>query len=131
MAGLNQKQINELRLLLQQRHKELREEIRQELLAADESRYIDLAGRVHDSGEESVADLLMDLDIARLDRQINEIRRIEAALRRIEVGNYGVCHDCDGDIGYERLKRQPYAERCVVCQAQFEKSYAHEGMPSM
>ena len=131
MAGLNQKQINELRLVLQQRHKELREEIRQELLAADESRYIDLAGRVHDSGEESVADLLMDLDIARLDRQINEIRRIEAALRRIEVGNYGVCHDCDGDIGYERLKRQPYAERCVVCQAQFEKSYAHEGMPSM
>ena len=80
---------------------------------------------------ESVADLLMDLDIARLDRQINEIRRIEAALRRIEVGNYGVCHDCDGDIGYERLKLQPYAERCVVCQAQFEKSYAHEGMPSM
>ena len=131
MAGLNQKQINELRLVLQQRHKALREEIRQELLAADESRYIDLAGRVHDSGEESVADLLMDLDIARLDRQINEIRRIEAALRRIEVGNYGVCHDCDGDIGYERLKRQPYAERCVVCQAQFEKSYAHEGMPSM
>jgi DnaK suppressor protein len=131
MSGLTQGQITELRQRLQQRHAALRAEIREELLAADESRYIDLAGRVHDSGEELVADLLADLDIARLDRQVNEIRRIEAAFRRIDVGNYGICHDCDADIGYERLQSQPFAERCVVCQTQFEKSYAHEGMSSL
>ena len=131
MSGLTPGQIKELRLRLQQRHAELRAEIRQELLAADEARYIDLAGRVHDSGEESVADLLADLDIARVDRQVAEIRRIEAAFRRIEVGNYGVCHDCDADIGYARLQSQPFAERCVVCQTQFEKSYASHGMPTL
>lgn len=131
MAGLSQMQIKELRGLLQQRHAELRTEVREELLAADEARYIDIAGRVHDSGEESVADLLADLEIARLDRQVNEIRRIEAAFRRVEVGIYGACHDCDGDIGYERLRNQPFAERCVACQAQYEKSFAHEGTPSL
>ena len=131
MAGLTQKQIAELQRRLRQRHAELRTEIRGELLAADDMRYADLAGRVHDSGEESVADLLADLDIARLDRQVNEIRRIEAAFRRIDVGNYGVCHDCDEDIGYERLKSQPFAERCVTCQTHYEKSYAHEGRPTL
>jgi RNA polymerase-binding protein DksA len=131
MSGLTQAQLKELHQRLQQRYGELCEEVRQELLAADEARYIDLAGRVHDSGEESVADLLADLDIARLDRQINEIRRIEAAFRRLDVGNYGVCHDCDCDIGYERLRSQPYAERCVECQAQHEKEYGQGGASSL
>lgn len=131
MAGLTQGQISGLQRHLQERHVQLRAEIRQELLAADDARYADLAGRVHDSGEESVADLLVDLGIARIDRQVNEIRQIEAALRRVDLGIYGVCRDCDGEIGYERLQSQPVAERCVTCQKQFERSYSHEGTPSL
>ena len=131
MAGLTQAQIKGLRQQLQQRHATLRDEVRKELMAMDDARYIDLAGRVHDSGEESVADLLSDLDVARIDRQVNEIRSIEAALRRIDMGIYGVCRECDGDITYERLQSQPAAERCVICQEQHERSYAHEGTPSL
>ena len=131
MAGLTQGQISELQDRLRRRHAELRGVIREELLAADEMRYADLAGRVHDSGDEAVADLLADLDVARIDRQVTEIRRIEAALWRVDMGVYGVCRDCDGDIGYERLQRQPDAERCVPCQERYEKSYAHEGTPSL
>ena len=131
MAGLTQGQISGLQRHLQERHVQLRAEIRQELLAADDAGYADLAGRVHDSGEESVADLLVDLGIARIDRQVNEIRQIEAALRRVDLGIYGVCRDCDGEIGYERLQSQPVAERCVTCQKQFERSYSHEGTPSL
>ena len=131
MAGLTQKQIAELQRHLQQPHVELRAEIHRELLAEDDMHYADLAGRVHDSGEESVADLLSDLDVARIDRQVNEIRSIEAALQRIDMGVYGVCRECDGDITYERLQSQPVAERCVICQEQHERSYAHEGTPSL
>lgn len=131
MASLTQGQLAELRQRIQQRRAELRGEIRAELLAADEMRYADLAGRVHDSGDESVADLLADLDVARIDRQVTEIRGLEAALRRLEIGVYGVCRECDEEIGYERLRSQPAAERCVACQAQYEKTYAHEGMPSL
>ena len=131
MASLNQAQISGLQRRLQQRRMELRAEIREELLAADDMRYTDLAGRVHDSGDESVADLLADLDVARIDRQVSEIRGIEAALRRVDMGVFGVCRECDGDIAFERLQSQPAAERCVACQEQHERSYAHEGMPSL
>jgi RNA polymerase-binding transcription factor len=131
MAGLTEGQIAGLERRLRQRHTELRAEIREELLAADDMRYADLAGRVHDSGEEAVADLLADLDVARIDRQVTEIRGIEAALRRIDMGVYGVCRECDGDIGFDRLQSQPVAERCVACQKHYEKSYAHGGTPSL
>ncbi len=131
MSRLTLAQSNEFKQVLEQRQARVREDIRAELLAADEQPYIDLAGRVHDSAEESVADLLADLNIALVGRQVREIRRIEGALIRIRNGNYGVCVDCGGEIGVERLRSQPEAERCVACQTQREHAFAHEATPSL
>ena len=65
---------------LEERFRELRELIRQELLASDMEQYVDLAGRVHDSGDESVADLLADVNLAVIDRHVQEVRDVDAAL---------------------------------------------------
>jgi DnaK suppressor protein len=67
-------QIHDLKKTLDDRFFELREEIRRELLESDNQHYIDIAGRVHDLGEASVADLLVDLQLASIDRHIQEIR---------------------------------------------------------
>jgi len=125
MTILTKSQLDDIKKRLEDRHHELREEIRKELIHSDEERYIDLAGDVHDAGEESVA------DIARISRQVSEIRQIEAAQVRIATGNYGVCADCEEDIDIARLQNTPYAERCVRCQSHREKTYAHEGTPRL
>ncbi len=44
-----------------------------------------------------------------------EIRMIEAALRRIDVGDYGVCARCGAEISPERLDAVPYAPMCTAC----------------
>ena len=126
MTTLTSEQLDKISTRLDERNKKLREEIRQELLRADEERYIDLAGDVHDAGEESVADMLADLNIAMIDRQVNEIRQIEAAQVRIATGNYGICTDCEEEIDIARLLNTPYAERCVSCQSRYEKSPAYK-----
>lgn len=131
MTGLTSAQINQFQRQLESRQARLREDIRAELLAADEQPYIELAGRVHDSGEEAVADLLADLNIALIDRQVRELGRIERALLRIKTGRYDVCGDCGGEIGVERLGSHPEAERCITCQGQRERVFAHEGTPSL
>jgi DnaK suppressor protein len=125
------KQLSELRAMLVERHLALRELIRQELLSSDEEHYIDLAGQVHDLEEESVADLLIDLGLAVIDMHISEIRDIEAALRRINVGAYGVCVDCDDDIEVARLRAYPTAKRCLPCQENFERNHAGNQTPTM
>lgn len=112
---------------LQDSAQALREDIRAELLRADDERYIDLAGRVHDSAEESVADLLADLNLATVDRQINELRAVEAALLRISMGSYNVCESCGEAIGIARLQAQPAASRCIKCQDHIEKQ---QGQPT-
>jgi DnaK suppressor protein len=125
------KQLGELRSMLAERHQALREQIHQELLSSDEEHYIDLAGQVHDLEEESVADLLIDLGLAVIDMHINEIRDVEAALRRIDIGAFGVCIDCDDDIEVARLRAFPTAKRCLPCQENYERNHAGNETPTL
>lgn len=40
---------------------------------------------------------------------------IDAALARIEAGNYGICSKCNMKIPDKRLAALPYATTCVNC----------------
>ena len=124
-------QIHDFKKKLDDRCFELREEIRLELLESGDQHFIDLAGQVHDRGEASVADLLVDLQLASVDRHIQEIRDIDAALIRIAVGSYGVCIDCEASIAVDRLKAYPTAKRCKPCQAGYENLHFGGGKPSL
>jgi DnaK suppressor protein len=44
-----------------------------------------------------------------------EIERIEAALKRIEDGDYGFCLSCGEDIPAKRLELDPATPVCVDC----------------
>ena len=128
---LTENQIRNFKKTLDDRFFELREQIRLELLNSDDQTYIDLAGLVHDIGEASVADLLVDLQLADIDRHINEIRDIDAALLRIAAGSYGVCTDCTAPIVDDRLQVYPTAKRCHRCQVKHEHDYIGTKTPSM
>ena len=128
---LTENQVREFKKLLDDRYFELCEEVRQELLSTDDQTYIELAGQVHDLGEASVADLLVDLQLAEIDNHIREIREIDAALMRIAAGGYGVCADCNTSIASDRLKAYPTARRCHRCAVNHERNHARESGPSM
>lgn len=128
---LSKSQVRDLKKELDDRFFELREEIRLELLESDDQTYIALAGRVHDIGEASVADLLVDLQLADISRHISEIRDIDLALLRIASGNYGVCCDCTISIAIERMQAYPTATRCHRCQDNHEHVYAGTTGPSL
>ena len=105
--------------------------MRRELLEADSEGFLDLAGRVHDPGDESVADLLVDVGLAVVDRHVEAIRETEAALLRLRTGTYGTCVDCGTRIGYERLLTEPTAARCVTCQEVHERAFAQPGRSTL
>lgn len=58
-----------------------------------------------------------DLVIRNLDRESNLLREVNAALRRIDDGDFGICLRCDATIGARRLAALPWASRCLQCQA--------------
>jgi len=131
MKHLKHSQIAHLDRLLEDRNRELRQEIHALLLESDEAHHRDLAGMVSDIGDESIANMLTDLDAAFIDRHVHELHAVEDARQRLAAGIYGVCARCGQGIGYERLAAYPTAIRCFACEAQHEKTYAHEGTPTL
>jgi DnaK suppressor protein len=59
-------------------------------------------------------------DLGNIARQ--ELRRVGRALTRIEAGEYGFCVDCGCEIPEARLAANPFAERCVACEEEHEKT---------
>jgi RNA polymerase-binding protein DksA len=78
---------------------------------------------VADVGEKSVDDFLRELELSYINQEVKEIAAINAALRRMDSGDYGKCLDCGNDIASGRLEINPAAERCIDCQTRFEKEH--------
>ncbi|MFN7427398.1 MAG: TraR/DksA family transcriptional regulator [bacterium] len=124
MSELTDQQMDQLRAALEKRHAELARDIREDLKATGSERYADLAGEVNDSGDESVADQMVDINAAMIERELVELKAVEGARKRMEEGDYGDCIDCGVDIPFARLFAYPAATRCIACQSQREKTYA-------
>ncbi len=63
--------------------------------------------------EENAQAELADYTLSSLmEAQRREVMLIDAALRRMDVGSFGVCVDCGFDISMERLQALPFAIRC-------------------
>ena len=120
MAKLTAKDIERLERRLRGRREELRARIHDALLESNRNDFTELAGRVRDVGEESVAELVASTNLTILDREVNELRDVEAALGRIAEGTYGRCEVCGGEIDRERLEAYPTATRCFEDQQRYE-----------
>jgi len=117
---------------LRERRDALRAAITDALLQSQREDFAELAGRVHDAGEESVAEYVMSTNFTLLDREARELREVEAALARLRAGRYGKCVECGGDIDRERLLVNPTARRCIRCQSRREQTQGgRDATPSL
>lgn len=72
--------------------------------------------------EEGDPDLIeREKNVALLSQLERKKEGIEAALRLIEKGKYGICERCGKEIPTERLEVRPDATLCVQCQVEVEK----------
>ena len=124
MAALDDDELQRLRTRLDARAAQLREEIR---AIEDESANTPGStphGDVEDIGEHGEERIRGAVRHAEKERDIEELRAIEAAKERVALGSYGVCVDCGVEIPLNRLEVQLAAARCVPCQERFERSHA-------
>jgi RNA polymerase-binding protein DksA len=49
------------------------------------------------------------------------LSHIEAALKRIEDGTYGICENCGKPVSPERLEAMPWATLCIDCKRLAER----------
>jgi len=84
-----------------------------------------------DAGEETAYDNhLADTATETYDRELDYtleensghvLGEIDAALKRIEEGTYGICTNCGKPIAVERLEALPWATLCIGCKRDGER----------
>jgi RNA polymerase-binding protein DksA len=84
-----------------------------------------------DAGEETAYDNhLADTATETYDRELDYtleensehvLADIDAALKRIEEGTYGICTNCGEPIAVERLEALPWATLCIDCKRDRER----------
>jgi RNA polymerase-binding protein DksA len=121
--ALTPQQSQELKAIVDERRGALLRELGQDLDRMRTDGRDEIVGAVPDPGDESVQSLIQDLDQAEASRDLAELRTLDAARARLDEGSYGICTNCGQDIGFERLRANPGAERCIQCQTQFEKTH--------
>jgi RNA polymerase-binding protein DksA len=102
------------------------------VVAAIENLHEDHPGSMADeTGEDAVYDNhLADTATETYDRELDYtleensehvLADINAALKRIEDGTYGICMNCGTQIPEERLEARPWATLCIDCQREQER----------
>jgi len=128
---LDQQQTLNFKSRLRDRANQLRGEVQQTLARSSEESPAQVAERARDIEDDSFAALIVDTNLAEVDRDLSELRLIDAALQRLSAGTYGNCVDCDQPIPMARLQAEPTAARCVQCQELYEKTHASALTPSL
>jgi len=61
-----------------------------------------------------------EVDMALSDLETLQVGAVSKALLRLNEDRYGSCADCGVQIPFGRLEAEPWALRCVACEAQHE-----------
>lgn len=99
----------------------MRLEVIREVRESEEaSRSLD-QGDVPDLGDMSVRAYDRDVLYNLSEVQRQKIRDIDAALERIEQGEYGTCLRCGDEIPPKRMEVRPFSRYCVDCKTEVER----------
>jgi RNA polymerase-binding transcription factor DksA len=107
--------------LIDARAADLREKIRSTLPKPADEETLERTGLAQDQVDLATTTAEDELNHTMHERYLQELRQVDAARERAANGLLDCCSECGGEIGYERLRAQPFAVRCVECQSRHER----------
>lgn len=74
-----------------------------------------------DDVEQSITDYNNSHALRFRNREVFYAKKIDKALKKFDVNEFGLCSDCGSWIKFERLLARPTAEMCIVCKEESER----------
>ncbi|MBI4057478.1 MAG: TraR/DksA family transcriptional regulator [Elusimicrobia bacterium] len=75
-----------------------------------------------DEADQATQSLEKELMFELSDNERTMLDNIEAALRKMDKGTYGICESCRKPIPKKRVQALPFARYCIECQSIVESS---------
>jgi len=106
---VDRKSIERFKKTLQVRHHELRLGLSQTQQTAQHD-----YGK--DEGDRANMSLAREIDLSQKSRDRGLLNSVDAALKRISEGTFGLCLNCEQEINAKRLEAIPWVRYCITCQ---------------
>jgi DnaK suppressor protein len=109
---MNKKQLERFRKVLLAKRQELLDSVRAARTSEQES-----GGKeAPDLGDRALSTVIRDLNYQLTATERDIMKRIDAALDRIDNKEYGSCVECGKKVQIGRLDAVPWARHCIECQ---------------
>lgn len=112
---MNQENLNKFRHIFEIQRKKMLFDgqlVRDEFLVCEDDRF--------DEFDQACTDVEQSIRLRLRSRELVYMKKIEAALKRIEEGTFGNCEECGQEIEIKRLEARPTATLCVICKEEQE-----------
>ncbi len=84
-------------------------------------------GNIPDPNDRATAESDRNFELRIRNRERKLLSKIEAALQRLEDGEYGECASCGDVIGMKRLEARPVTTLCIECKTVQESQEKSQG----
>ena len=73
-----------------------------------------------DQVDEANSNIQVSHDLRMKNRELFYFKKLQTSLTRLNEITFGLCKECDAEIGFERLMARPTAELCINCKEESE-----------
>lgn len=108
---MNEKQTSHFREMLMNWKRELMEEVDRTVQQMQ-----DEAVNYPDPNDRASQESEITMELRARDRERKLIKKIDEALAKLDIGEYGYCEVCGVEIGIRRLEARPTATQCIDCK---------------
>jgi DnaK suppressor protein len=74
-----------------------------------------------DMGDQATAETDRNFILRLRDRERMLLKKIEETIERIDNNEYGICEECENEIGIKRLEARPVTTLCIDCKTRQEE----------
>ncbi|PID75381.1 MAG: RNA polymerase-binding protein DksA [Deltaproteobacteria bacterium] len=120
---MNKKKLDFFRQQLEEKKQELLEEAGKTLDAMTAQ-----TGNIPDPNDRATIESGRNFELRIREREGRLFAKINAALARIDDGSFGICEECEREIGLKRLEARPVTTLCIDCKTAQENKEKSQGL---
>jgi DnaK suppressor protein len=114
---LNARELKKFRVLLEEKRRAVLDRARKTLT---EDMTLD-PNDLPDEMDLAASEYLQSFEFRLRGREKTHLAKLELALRKMDVGTFGICEECEEPIGKKRLEARPETKLCIRCKEDQER----------
>jgi len=119
---MNSEQLQKFRTLLESMRRDIVSDVEQTI-----SEMTDHQFNTPDITDRATLESDRSFELRLRSREQHLLEKINEAIARIDSGLYGICEDCEEEIGLKRLEARPVATHCIDCKIKQEQQEKNIG----